>query len=351
MSTTNAINEKKREIRNLVVGGAGTLIYSYIGAIQTLFTDDDLINIKNLVGTSAGAIVVGLLGCGASKDYIDRKINEVNLKDFADHSSFALVNVYRTIKYYGYNNGDVFLKWVENTLEELTGNKDITFSEQYERNGKNIVISGCNISRNRFRYFNRLNDPNMRIADAIRISMSIPLFYKPYIYEGDMYIDGGTTINYPVSFLATDLCMLLDSDFVNDNKLVSISTLREATYKLYDLDEDVDIESPEFVNNILSKTIGVKTFTKRSLNYIRSENTDNNENLNNASIITYASAVLGMMMDASLREHIDENIWDRTVKIDVSKYNASDFNLPKDTIYEMIHIGSLAASDFLTKHK
>ena len=41
--------------------------------------------------------------------------------------------------------------------------------------------------------------PDVAVADAVRISMSIPFFFEARSYAGDVYCDGGVLNNYPIS--------------------------------------------------------------------------------------------------------------------------------------------------------
>lgn len=89
---------------------------------------------------------------------------------------------------------------------------------------KELYIVGSNLMTGREEIFSHEETPHMVIADAIRISMSIPFVFKPhqrydkdspekkpepyrhrkekdgesYLYDPDFYIDGGLITNYPL---------------------------------------------------------------------------------------------------------------------------------------------------------
>ncbi|VBB18081.1 hypothetical protein YASMINEVIRUS_544 [Yasminevirus sp. GU-2018] len=334
-------------IKNVVVGGGGVWIYAYAGAIDDMFSDDDIQNLKNLIGSSAGAIVAMLLSCGVDKKYIRDTINSFDLNIVQDHSRFNLVNAYRIIKYFGYNKGDAILNWIGDVLEELTGNRDITFAEHYAKYKKNLIVTGCNVSRNTFRYFNRLNDSEMKVAEAVRISMSIPFFFRPFEYGGDLYIDGGTTLNYPFAFTTTDLFKLLnnyDPEIVGPTDSTKRVNLDVATRNIYDMTIDTDSSDPVYQAFILNRTVGVKTFSKRSLNYIRQGRTAEPDR--NFNIVSYIESIVSMGIDAILREYVDDNMWARTIRIDSSAYGFADFNLSKEDGRKMFLIGKNSARSF-----
>lgn len=334
------IGPTDKRIKNLVIGGGGIWIYAYAGAVDDMFTDEELKDVKNFIGSSAGAIMSLLLSCGASKSYIMKKINTFDLKTLQDHSYFTAINIYNIVNYFGYNKGDVALNWLKNTIEELSDDKDLTFSRHYAKYGTNLIVTGCNVTKNSFRFFNRLSDPAMRIADAIRISMSIPFFFKPFTYEGDLYVDGGTTFNYPISFISTDLFKLLncyDPNIIGPTDPSSRVNHDTAVRNLYDMSSDTDLVNPIFDAYILNRTVGIKSFSKRSLNYIHPGPTIDDEKSFN--IVTFIEAIVNMSTDATLREYVHEKMWNKTIKIDSSPYSFANFDLTKDDVQAIINIG------------
>ena len=69
---------------------------------------------------------------------------------------------------------------------------------------RDLHIVASNISRHRAEVFSVDYSPNVSVADAVRMSMSIPLFFEALQFdgkkfgEGDYYIDGGLFNNYPI---------------------------------------------------------------------------------------------------------------------------------------------------------
>jgi predicted patatin/cPLA2 family phospholipase len=58
---------------------------------------------------------------------------------------------------------------------------------------------GTNLSTGFSEVFSAEHTPRMCVADAARISMSIPLFFAAIRNpRGDVYVDGGVTDNYPI---------------------------------------------------------------------------------------------------------------------------------------------------------
>ena len=79
--------------------------------------------------------------------------------------------------------------------------------------GVDLVITGTNVSKNRTAYFSVGYTPDFSVAEAISLSMSIPLLFKPALIDGDvhrsaspeynesyrgLWVDGGMLNNYPL---------------------------------------------------------------------------------------------------------------------------------------------------------
>jgi NTE family protein len=322
---------------NLVIGGAGSLIYSYIGALLELFNDNELLKIKNYIGTSAGSIVAMILACNATTDFLNKKALLIDLGNFQDNSWHSyMTNAYNIIRYFGYNKGDNAINCIESLLEELTGDKNITFKQHYEKFKKNLVITGYNLSKNKPCYFNRLSNPNMKISNAVRISISIPFVYCPFIYEGDLYIDGGIAINYPMNFIATDMFKLLndyDEDIIGKN--YERVDLESATKNINTT--KADTLNSDFKEYILNKTIGIKTIENKETSRIIDKN---------LTITSYACAVLDVLLDNALKENVNDEMWDRSIRIDSSGYSFMNFNINDKTKQDMINLGRESAGVF-----
>jgi NTE family protein len=116
--------------------------------------------------------------------------------------------------------GDYFREqWLEPRIQAKTGIAYATFAElkqlreeQPEKFGrlKQLYIVGVNLSTGLIEVFSEETTPDMIVSDAVRISMSIPVVFKPHqIYykinglrvadeKGHLYVDGGMLDNYPM---------------------------------------------------------------------------------------------------------------------------------------------------------
>ena len=74
----------------------------------------------------------------------------------------------------------------------------MTFSELYTNTKKRLVVTGTNADEMYVEYFCYVNRPDMRVIDAVRISISIPWRFTSPLMEGCRWIDGGTMDNFPL---------------------------------------------------------------------------------------------------------------------------------------------------------
>jgi NTE family protein len=96
---------------------------------------------------------------------------------------------------------------MESYIKEKTGDGRATFrdlAEKYrERHFKDLYVFGTDLSQQAVQEFSYRKTPDVAVADAVRISMSIPFFFEARHYEQDgednVYCDGGVLNNYPIS--------------------------------------------------------------------------------------------------------------------------------------------------------
>lgn len=89
---------------------------------------------------------------------------------------------------------------------------DLSFKEFYNITGVDLVVTGVNISRHEPRYFSLWHTPDFPVVEAVALSMSVPIVFRPVYVEGGvrqgdkdqntayqgLYVDGGMLNNYPV---------------------------------------------------------------------------------------------------------------------------------------------------------
>jgi NTE family protein len=206
----NLFSQKQYE--NLVFEGAGIRGLAYSGVIKGLEDLGMMNEIKRVGGTSAGAITAMMLSIGYDSGEIYEIISKTDFQKF-NKGKFGILGGFNRInKRYGWYINDKFEKWLEDLIENKTGDSEITFKELGERGYKELHATGTCINKQELIVFNSVTYPKMKVKDAIKISMSIPLYFEAIFLdsEGKLYnkqeegfnldvvVDGGLIGNYPI---------------------------------------------------------------------------------------------------------------------------------------------------------
>lgn len=198
--------------KNLVFEGAGIRGIAYGGVIAELEKRGIMAGIEKVGGTSAGAITAMMLSLGYRSEEITNLIYHTNFNRFNSGKFFFIGGFYRMHKRYGWYRGDKFSDWLEKIINDKTGNPNITFAELQQLGYKDLYITATCLNRQTLLVFSPETYPHMRIKDAVRISMSVPLYFEAVYIDGsgkivdkpvstqglDLVLDGGITANFPI---------------------------------------------------------------------------------------------------------------------------------------------------------
>ncbi|WP_018478558.1 patatin-like phospholipase family protein [Pontibacter roseus] len=211
-----ATAQQEPTFRNLVMEGGGVRGIAYGGALQELEQRNILPGIERVAGTSAGAIQAALLAVGYTPNEITDITFRTPLQQFNDGKFIFFGGTNRLFKQYGWYRGDKFTEWLGAQLEQKTGNADITFAQLHALTGqkgfRDLYVTGTNLTEQRVMVFSHETFPNMQVKHAVRISMSIPLYYRAVLLDKqgnivtkpapgqqvDVLVDGGILANFPI---------------------------------------------------------------------------------------------------------------------------------------------------------
>ncbi|WP_165958066.1 patatin-like phospholipase family protein [Segetibacter sp. 3557_3] len=202
-----------KKYSNLVLEGGGVRGFAYVGASEVLDSLGILQQIERVGGTSAGAIQATLLAVGYTPAEMKKIAADIPLKDFND--GFFASGFSRMKKRFGFFKGEKITEWMNKLIEAKTGDRNITFAQLHTqkqaKNYKDLYITGTDLTYRTLRTFSFEQYPGMRIADALRISFSIPLYFEPVLIDDSghvrkdrangtyhLMVDGGLLSNYPI---------------------------------------------------------------------------------------------------------------------------------------------------------
>ncbi len=205
------------DIKNIVFEGAGIRGIAYTGAVQSLEQKSIINNVEKVGGTSAGAIIALLISLEYTSEELTTIISNTKFQKFNDGRFFFIGGFSRTKNRYGWYRGQKFTNWIGNLIKEKTGNSEITFEQLYQKGYKDLYLTATCLNQQKLVILSRETYPKMKIKDAVRISMSIPLYYqavfvdkngkiysKPKKDESlDIMVDGGIIGNFPIQIFDT----------------------------------------------------------------------------------------------------------------------------------------------------
>ena len=190
----------------LVIGPGAMGGFSMLGYLKTI--EESLDNIKEYSGASAGAIISVFLALGFSIDDILYKLAELEGNKLVKLNLKCFMNKY----------GLVDLKPIRDKFVNIF-ESDPTFLDIE----KKIYISAFCVNTSKTVYFSKDTHPNMKVIDALCMSIAVPFIFSSYRYEGMVYVDGGTLETLPSTpFLDKKtnkvLCirMKMEPEFIQD---------------------------------------------------------------------------------------------------------------------------------------
>ena len=191
-------------LENLAFEGGGAKGVAYLGVAPELERAGVLKYIKRCSGTSAGSVTALGFALGLSTEQGEAAFNVDASKFLFDTPSGDIVNgkaraSLALARRQGMNEGHGYRELIRDALRKHTGNPDLTFKQLFDVTGRELCIVGSNLSQQSADYFHMKTTPNMPIADAVRISVSLPVLCAPSVYKGCTYVDGGLVDNYPVA--------------------------------------------------------------------------------------------------------------------------------------------------------
>jgi len=215
-SLLSKILTKPVSYRNLVFKGGGVRGIAYIGALEVLEERGILPDIERVAGTSAGAISAFLVSLRLPvKDMLEifstldfRKIPQAITQEKKLPIPIHLTTeekLSRLVKDYGLYSSSYIYQWLRSIIATFCdGNSEVSFEDFHKRGFRELYIVVANLNKHQGEIMSYKDTPRVSVADAIRMSISIPLYFEALRFDGkkfgkgDFYVDGGVYNNYPI---------------------------------------------------------------------------------------------------------------------------------------------------------
>jgi len=321
--------------RNLVFEGGGVKGIAYVGALEELDKRDIFPNIERVGGTSAGAINAVLVGLGYDLAETKSILEGLDFKRFMDDSWGLIRDARRVVDEYGLYKGDFFHNWIGDVIADKTGSPDTTFRQLRQLGYRDLYFLATNLSTRFAETYSVQHTPQTRLADAVRMSMSIPLFFAAVRdgVRGDVYVDGGVFNNYPVK--------LFDREEYIDPSLRA-SHGRPTDY--YDEENERrggGFASPRIYNR---ETLGFRLDTKEKIDAFAEGDEPVVHEIDD--FVDYAVSLVRAVMSVQDNQHLHSDDWQRTIYIDSLGVRSTDFNLDPEKKAELVEQGRIGVREF-----
>jgi predicted acylesterase/phospholipase RssA len=193
----------------------------------------------NVAGASAGAIIACYLACGRDAEDMAALLKRTKFGDFQDFPAPGGVFIGGGINFFrrhGLARGEAFRRWFSDELECKTfastktpDGKDYRLKMiAVDVTNRSLLVLPDDLPRYRRAGETRAIDPDtFEVADAARMSMSIPYFFEPVTLIRDRVVlqDAGDTYGLPVGVPVDRI------DVEEENAKARGANGREATYR------------------------------------------------------------------------------------------------------------------------
>jgi NTE family protein len=202
---------------DLVLAGGGVKGIGHVGAVAAL--REAGYTFPRVAGTSAGSVVGALVAAGMTSERMSDVMEGLSWQRFRDPGLIDRVPFLgpaaSILLEYGIYEGDYVREWLGDQLEDL-GVRTFRDLRIWDPEGSlepeesyKLVVMATDITRGELvrlpwdyaRY--GLDPDDVLVADAVRASISIPIFFEPVTLRhadgtSSTLVDGGVLSNYPI---------------------------------------------------------------------------------------------------------------------------------------------------------
>ena len=311
---------------DLVLEGGGVKGIGLVGALAVL--EERGFRPQNLAGTSAGAIAAALTAAGYSAAELREILSGLDFNSFKDEGwedRVPIVGVpLSVLKDEGIFEGRRLLEWLRDLLAErgVSTFGDLVDDEYAAepRYRYRLQVIASDITARRLLVLPRdatrfgVDPDDLGVAEAVRMSMSIPIFFEPWRWvakpdeqspgEGEehLIVDGGVLSNFPV--------WLFDS-------------VREPPWPTFGL--------------MLVEPEPRKPVAVRLESPARSQ----------ANIFDFVKALVQTMLEAHDRMYLESDSYVRTIGVPTLGVRTTEFDLSRARAEQLYQSGRDAAEKFL----
>ncbi|MEH6887776.1 patatin-like phospholipase family protein [Priestia megaterium] len=331
--------------RNLVFEGGGVKGIGHVGVLKYLDEIKILQNIKRFGGTSAGAITALVLGLGYTISDLEKITKEAPYDSFKDQDlGFIRDSIRLLYNGYGMYKGNKFTTWIKKMIEEKGFSNDITFKELYEKTDKEIFFQGTNISTHCIETFSHRHTPDMPVAKGVRISMSIPFYFKSVEWKGSWYVDGGILDNYPIDLFDWRSFVSKEENFsstkIDKNANELLRSISPTTELLVNGEED------EIIYNM--ETLGIRLDSREEILIEKRVTTRKPQPIDH--LLVFIHHVMKTVLKAQSSMRVGERESKRTIYVNTEGVETTQWDITMEDLNKLMGNGYEAAKEYISNY-
>jgi NTE family protein len=308
---------------DLVCEGGGVKGIGLAGAYSVL--DERGYKPQNVAGTSAGAITAALIAAGYSSSELKEVIFNLDFRRFEDpdwEDRIPLIGKGLSVLIEeGIYKGDDFLSWMRDLLaaKGIHTFADLKTEWTDPKYSSRLQVIASDTTGRQLLVLPRdatqlgMNPDDLEVAFAVRMSMSIPIFFKPVRVENEqtkkehLIVDGGMLSNFPV--------WLFDCE---DEEVPDWPT-----FGLLLVEPDPKVPIGERIPPPEHAPHGI------------------------SGLVDLISSMIHTMMEAHDRLYLEQAQYARTIPIPTLGVHTTEFDIPRDRAQALYDSGRQAAEKFL----
>lgn len=307
-------------ISNLVFEGGGIRGLAFAGALYVLEQANIIQSCYRYAGSSAGAITAALLACGYGVGELLDELERLDWSSLLDKVPGSIFGkAWKLLMHEGCYSGNEVYAWLCTMVERKLKMPAelVTFEYLWQTFHIELVITGTCLETRGLRLFHALSTPTMPVVQAVRISISIPLYFAPVRWNEETFVDGGVACNFPLWVFDTTLTP--SSNYTEQQRAAA----NMGTLGLRLLTR---AESEELDTGIYPKQPSIK------------------------NVIQLATSVIDTMLEQATRLHNKPGDEHRTILIPTGDIQATQFDLTMSEKLELIDSGMNTVRKWLQEH-
>jgi predicted acylesterase/phospholipase RssA len=189
--------KKKTMIKHIVLSGGGTVGFSQYGALRESNKQGFwcIENIESIYGISVGSIIGTFISLNFDWDVLDDYLIK---RPWQNVFNLDVNSIIKSFDSRGLLDNKVIKEILQPLFKAKNIDPDCTMKELYEITKIELHIFTTELNSFKLIDICHTNYPDWKVVDAIYVSCSLPVIFKPLLIDGNCYVDGGFIENYPI---------------------------------------------------------------------------------------------------------------------------------------------------------